>query len=191
MKKVKKLKAGRKFRKICIDKFVSECQDVFGIYITEICKMKLLSLRLKQMRYSIFQKWFAANLMIGCSKNGNNFLSKILTLPSPTTISRYLQNLHSEPGITPRNIKMLKLKVNPSNDRDMICFILLDEMTIRCGYQLDRKSGSICGFCDYGNIRSCTKADSELWQPVSLQNGNTLLDSFSHHQCHLLGCSSM
>ena len=78
----------------------------------------------------------------------------ILSLPSLSTISRYLQNITFQPGITHRNAKTIKLKVNPVSPEDNMCFILLDEMSLRRGLQFNERTGSISRFCDDGTVRN-------------------------------------
>lgn len=157
-----KRKVKRKFRRINIDEFTENYRGVLGIYLTELCRIKMTSSKMRKMRYTNFQKWLAVNVMIGCSGHGYSFLSKILSLPSLSTISRYLQNITSQPGITHRNAKTIKLKVNPASPEDTMCFILLDEMSLRRGLQFNERTGSISGFCDDGIVRNSKLASSVL-----------------------------
>lgn len=143
----------RKYRRFSIPEFCESNQHL-GRYLLEICKMKFLKSKFKLIRYTPYQKWLSANIMMGTSINGYKFISKILPLPSTATILRYIQSLRSKPGILPRNAEAVRVKVNPINDRERSIFILLDEMSLKEGFKYDIASDKIIGFTDNGKQRS-------------------------------------
>ena len=160
--RTKRHRVKRKFKKVNVDDFEDKYGDVLGPYLTELCKMKLNNQRVKQMRYSHFQKWLAVNFMVSCSINGYKFLARIFCLPSPCTISRFLENLKSQPGIIRQNVQSVKIKVNPTHERDKLCFLLMDEMSIKEGVTYDQKTGTLYGFCDTGEQRTSKLSSSVL-----------------------------
>jgi len=150
----------RSFKRFDLDKFSEENGPILGRYLLEFCRMKILKRKLKSMRYTPYQKWMAANLMVGATVNGYRMLSRLIPLPSPTTVLRSLEVFKTKAGITKRNIDLLKLKVNTDNKENKPVFIIIDEMSLRTGLKYDQKSGSIYGYQDDGTTRKRTLANS-------------------------------
>jgi len=152
----------RQYKRFSIDTFTKDYGDLLGPYLTELCKMQLLRRKQKSPRYTPFQKWIATNILVSTSISGYRLLSTMFALPSSTTIIRSLRKFKTPPGINDKNLEMLKLKVNPTSDRERYMFILIDEMSIRVGLGYDQSSGSVFGFSDNGQSRSNKLATSAL-----------------------------
>lgn len=86
-----------------------------------------------QMRFAV--GWKGYKYLVNRSKN---------TLPSYPTICRYLQKLPFSPGILCDFLPYLKQKIK--NDGDENCLVVLDEMEITKGIELDKSSGSFYGY---------------------------------------------
>jgi len=122
--------------------------------------MQLTRRKSKQLRYTDFQKFLAANVLIGASEDGYKFLRNILPLPSKETVMRVLRKLKTLPGIAKKNAQMIKIKVNPQNEGDKFVFLLFDEMSIRKGLAYDIPSDKIFGYQDNGSNRIQSFASS-------------------------------
>ena len=150
------------YKRFNVDKFSDEHGEILGPYLTEMCRMKFLSQKMKRMRYTPYQIWFASNLMLGTSSKSYKFLRHILPLPSHETVMRTLRKLQSSPGISEKNANLLKTKVNPRKESDNFVFLLMDEMSIRKGLSLHQSSGTIHGFADNGKMRERKLTTSAL-----------------------------
>ena len=123
---------------------------VLGNTLTELCKMQMVSKKLKCMRYSTIQKWLTANILIGSGKTGYRLFQQTTQLPPVSTVFRLLRKYRTSPGLKKDADSLLKLKVKPQSLKDQMCFLQFDEMSLRCGLNYDKKTGSIVGFQDDG-----------------------------------------
>lgn len=129
-----------------------------GIYLSEFVKQKI---RGKQ-RYSPFNKWIAVNILVACGVPGYNFIRQLLPIPSLSTIQNLLKLYKMAPGVNEQNVKMLKLKVNPKNDKERIAYLLMDEVSLRKGLVYDQRHDLISGFEDDGVTRKNKLVKSAL-----------------------------
>lgn len=91
------------------------------------------------------------------------FLRSIYTLPSVSTLNRFVAHVTLKPGINPGIMKNLKYKVQSMLPVDRKCILLIDEMSIKSGLTYKRKFQSISGFVDLGNkSQSPIQANSAL-----------------------------
>lgn len=141
------------YKRLSIDKFEQTYSHILGKYTTELCKIQFAKKKLKSMRYSPYQKWMATNLLVGSSKIGYSILKQMFALPSHSTLLRYLKRFNSTPGIHVTNGTLVKMKVNPTSEKEKWCMLLVDEMSLRIGLSYDEKTGSLIGYEDDG----CTK----------------------------------
>ena len=163
---VRKRKASKRLKsytRLNIDGFFDEFCSHLGASLAEICRMKLLHNKFKKYKYSSYQKFVSANLLVGTSSSGYNFLgNSIMSLPSPLTIRRTLRKVSQTPGIKEKNGISLKVKVNPRCFSDRQTFLLMDEISLRKGFAYDRKSDLIFGFTDDGHNRTSNIASSAM-----------------------------
>ena len=147
---------------INIDKFGDEYGSLLGPYLTELCKMKILSHKMKKQQYSVFQKWLCTNIYVAGGKTGYLLFQKLFKLPGLSTIRRFLLKLKSGPGVNKMNARMLYVKVAAKNEHEKMCWLLLDEMSLRPGLYFNSRTDSITGFSDDGLVRSKDLATSSL-----------------------------
>lgn len=100
--------------------------------------------------------------MVGSSNVRYSVISRILPLPCKRTIQNLLQQFKSQPGDFKKNAAALKLKINPNNVHENICFLLIDEMSLRKGLKYDSTTGSIWGYEDCGRKRTSKIVNSAL-----------------------------
>jgi hypothetical protein len=86
----------------------------------------------------------------------------MLPLPCLTTVRSAMEKIQRQPGIHKSNLKIIKTKLNLTKPTDKLCFILIDEMSIRQNIAFDSKNGSFIGFEDDGNIRTTKQATLSL-----------------------------
>ena len=73
--------------------------------------MDLMKKKLKNPKYSQYQKWISVNFMVASTNTGYSILSKMLPLPSIKTCMRELQKFKSSPGISSNNARLMRLKL--------------------------------------------------------------------------------
>ena len=147
---------------INVDDFEDKYSPALGFCLTELCKMKMLSHKYKEMKYTHTQRWLSTNLYVSCGKKGYETLRTLMKLPAPSTIVKYLANLKGGPGVSRLNAHRLHVKVSPKRDHEKMCWLLLDEMTLKPSLNYDSKTDSIVGFADDGTTRSPTLAKNAL-----------------------------
>jgi hypothetical protein len=91
------------------------------------------------------------------------YLSDIFNLPSKTSLKNWLKNLSSSPGFLPETFNALEQRMKFMSERDKVCALLFDEITLKKNLQYDRYRDSIVGFEDFAHIgRSDKYAGSAL-----------------------------
>ena len=80
------------------------------------------------------------------------FCCRLFTLPSISSLQKWLQSVEIHPGFSDTILNVMKHKVSTMNDRDKLCVITFDEMSLRTGLSYDISSDSIEGFEDYGML---------------------------------------
>jgi len=78
------------------------------------------------------------------------FLSRIIALPSKTSLCMWLHSLSCEPGFSGEIFVALKHKLQAFSDRDKVCALMIDEMSLKSGLHYDSGIDTIIGFEDYG-----------------------------------------
>lgn len=129
-----------------------------GPFLSEFVMLKLNN----KKRYSERQKAIAVNLLLSCGKIGYTFLRQMLPLPCLTTIRTAIGNIQCQPGIHTSNLQIIKIKHNLIEPNDRLCFILLDEMSLKKNISFDQKNGSYIGYEDDGYERSIKPATLSL-----------------------------
>nr|CAH7716790.1 unnamed protein product [Callosobruchus chinensis] len=77
------------------------------------------------------------------------------SLPHPSTISKWYQSIDGSPGFTSEALNALKAKKSASEHEDILCNLVLDEMSIR--EQVEWTGTKFTGYIDIG-----TKFDSDV-----------------------------
>ena len=80
------------------------------------------------------------------------FVSVFFVLPSKRTLQIWLANLEIKPGFTDSVFSLLQKKVNSMDERDRVCVLLLDEMSLKSGLSYNTSKDVIIGFEDYGHL---------------------------------------
>ena len=110
------------------------------------------SKNISRSKYPEVLKAFAATLQFYSTK-AYNYVRRTfhLALPHPSTIRRWYQTINGKPGFTQEAFHALSMKVQDAakgND-DVICGLVIDEMTIRKHLEWD--GDRYIGFTDIGN----------------------------------------
>lgn len=88
----------------------------------------------------------ALQIKFSCGTSGYETLRKLgYPLPTNRTLARRLQGLKFLPGILTDVIDLLKTKAEGMQDIEKDCVLLLDEMEIAKGYELDRAEDVVLG----------------------------------------------
>lgn len=144
------------------DDYLKSGKRFLGPYLHELCKMRFNQIRSKRPAYSFFQKWMCVNVLLSSSAAGYASLRKIFPYASLSTIMKFLKKYKANPGISDFTTKALQVKVNATEPNDKLCFLLLDEMSLRSGLAYDESKDLIQGFTDDGVQRSGNLVKSAL-----------------------------
>jgi hypothetical protein len=112
-------------------------------------QLKLAKKSPKGRRYSDYAKLLALNLYSHGPKS-YRFLSNMFTLPTKSTLSLWLQSMQVRPGISDELLHATSIRVNTLQDRDRVCALMIDEMSIKTSSCYDKQSDVIFGFHDCG-----------------------------------------
>lgn len=90
-------------------------------------------------------------------------LSKLFVLPSATTLKYLLRTISLQPGINKFIFEHLRQHIARMNDeRDKLCVLMWDEMSLEANLQYDQSNDKIIGFEDWGHRRTSLLADHVL-----------------------------
>ena len=124
-------------------------KQLFAFYVRQA---RLMSVRKKfGHRFSATDKNFALSLYF-CGPKAYAFCQRFFNLPSKRTLQLWLAKLNIKPGFSNSVISLLKKKVLSMADRDKICVLLLDEMSLKSALSYDAANDVIVGFEDYGHL---------------------------------------
>lgn len=124
-------------------------------------QLKLSSRKKKGMRWSQEMKDFTLGLMYH-GPRCYRYLSKLIPLPSISTINRYQSVLHLKPGIH-EHVKLgLKDIVTTWSQNKKICTLVIDGMSIKRHLEYDSKRDFVSGFTDDGLNRSSKPANQGI-----------------------------
>ena len=111
------------------------------------------SLRKNAKGTSYSEKWILLCLLFHMrSPKGYDFIlnNKILPLPSPSTIRRYLSCIESCCGFDSSFFEMFKTKMLDRNENERHGIILIDEMVTRESVYIKSKNLTFTGLVDFG-----------------------------------------
>ena len=80
---------------------------------------------------------------------------------------RCLEKNTSRTGIHKTSGTLLKMKVNPTCERDKWCMLLIDEISLRTGLMINEKTGSLVAYEDDGQLKEQRFVSSVLCIMVS------------------------
>ena len=86
--------------------------------------------------------------------SGYKFMRKILPIPAISTILRLLRSYKTSPGVNLPNIQAMRAKLHLSSTTDKLCWILMDEMSLRKGLRFDPARDKIWRYQDDGENRT-------------------------------------
>ncbi|XP_036139614.1 uncharacterized protein LOC118648110 isoform X2 [Monomorium pharaonis] len=115
----------------------------------------------KGRRFTIDEKILALSLY---KQSGSCYklLSKLFVLPSATTLKCLLRTISLQPGINKFIFEHLQQHVAEMNERDKLCILMWDEMSLEANLQYDQLDDKIIGFEDWGHRRTSLIADHVL-----------------------------
>ncbi|XP_064465409.1 uncharacterized protein LOC135376898 [Ornithodoros turicata] len=90
------------------------------------------------------------------------YLSKVLALPSESSLRSWLKDIAVEPGVMPSVLQGLKTRLQGLPPKDRTCTMIFDEMSIKEHLQYDSGSDVVYGFVDTGKERNSEMAKSAL-----------------------------
>lgn len=107
-------------------------------------------MRARGRRYTLEDKVLALTLYKH-SGASYRFMTKIFALPSRTTLTKLLNKISINPGFNEEMFTLLKSEVqNFQHPLDKVCILAFDEMSIQPSLAVNKKTGSIIGFEDFG-----------------------------------------
>lgn len=109
-------------------------------------------------RYSEKMRKFASTLHYHSPK-AYAYLATIFPMPSIQTLRTWLKVVDGWPGFTHEAIEHLKKTHENTSERERLCSIMLDGMSIRKKIDLDSKSGRLIGYVDFGGGQSPEDTD--------------------------------
>jgi len=110
----------------CVSKYFTG--DSLKFFISQL---RLSACRPKGRRYSVDIKLLALSLH-NFGARSYRFLSRIIALPSKTSLCLWLHSLSCEPGFTGEIFMALQHKLKAFSDRDKVCALMIDEMSLNC-----------------------------------------------------------
>ena len=81
-----KLQSSFNPKKFPIEKFCEQYYELLGPFMTELVRMQLLQRKMKKVKYSSDQLWLGCSIMQGVIDYGYEYLTKMLPIPSKSTV---------------------------------------------------------------------------------------------------------
>lgn len=111
-----------------------------------------------QRRYSEKMRKFATTLYYQ-SPRAYEYVASIFPMPSRQTIRTWLKVIDAWPGFTSEALNHLKTSFQSKNEREQLCCLMLDGMSIRKRCEMDTKTGRLIGYVDLGNSQNPLDTD--------------------------------
>lgn len=121
----------------------------------------------KGRRFSKEIKEFALSLYFHGPKAYRQ-ISKVLCLPHPRSLRKWLAEVPMTPGIIPGVLSALKDAVKDWPIKNRVCVIMFDEMSLKQNLQYDAKNDVVIGYSDDGTERTAGVANTAF---VALLSG--------------------
>ncbi len=78
------------------------------------------------------------------------YLSEIFVLPSKVSLTKWLRNVRSSPGFNEETFTALKERMKFMPERDKVCSLMIDEISLKKNLQYDSQNDVIVGYEDFG-----------------------------------------
>ncbi len=91
------------------------------------------------------------------SPRAYQFCSRIFTLPSVSSLRKWLSNVEVRPGFPPKVFELLRDKVAVMTEKNKLCVITFDEMSLRAGLSYNITEDAVEGFEDFGSLGKTSK----------------------------------
>lgn len=78
------------------------------------------------------------------------YLAEIFVLPSKISLNKWLRNVRSSPGFNEESFSALSERMKFMPERDRVCCLMVDEISLKQNLQYDQYSDVIVGFEDLG-----------------------------------------
>lgn len=105
------------------------------------------------------------------SPKAYNFCAFGLGLPSPRTVQRMTEKWDFEPGLNPRLFNILKKLLSMMSEKDRICTLSIDEMSIKSHFNYDRSKYKIVGLEDLGKEEDQKRNIAATYATVIMAHG--------------------
>ena len=107
--------------------------------------------RLKGRRHTKKAKLFAFALHYQ-SPSAYKFCRKMFALPCERSLRRWLEKVRVQPGFNNTSFEILQQKAKTMSERDTVCVLTLDEMSLKSGLYYDLQKDIIEGMEDFGSL---------------------------------------
>lgn len=127
-----------------------------------------LQMQIKATKYAPKDKYFTLDEKIAAlsimkqSSKCYQYLTQVFNLPSIRTLQSILQKVNIHPGPINFMNQHLKKQIGLMKERDKVCFLMWDEMSLQLHVDYDATKKHILGFEDFGKKRSARFADHAL-----------------------------
>ena len=91
------------------------------------------------------------------SPRAYQFCLRILTLPSVSSLRKWLSNVEVRPGFPRKVFELLRDKVAGMTEKNKLCVITFDEMSLRAGLSYNITEDVVEGFEDFGSLGKTSK----------------------------------
>lgn len=109
-------------------------------------------------RYCNETKKFAITLHY-YSPRAYKYIAKMFPMPAVDTLREWVKGVGGWPGFTQEVLDHLKAKHRESESREKLCSIMLDGMSIRKNCEMDKASGRLIGYVDFGESHTPRETD--------------------------------
>lgn len=140
-------------------KFASRMTSAAAIFTN--LQLRATNTKARGRRFSLDEKLLSLSLYKQSAKSYRT-LAKLFTLPSRKTLTNLLSKIPVNPGIDQTLMKVLKNSVIKLTEKQKLCAILFDEISLDPNLTYDHNSGMITGFEDNGIGRTRKFADHSL-----------------------------
>lgn len=100
-------------------------------------------------RYNVSDKRFALSLFYASPK-AYKVCSKLFCLPSVSMLKVWLRRISLTTGFSDNVFQMLHRKAEVMTEMNRICCLVLDEISLKCGFKYSKQEDKVMGFEDFG-----------------------------------------
>lgn len=157
---IKSLSRGKKLEHIISE--LSEFLDGVQLQFV-VAQLRSAKIAKRRRRWSDADKLLALSILYQSSK-AYKFLAKIFHLPARSSLRKWIKLFETSAGFHDHVFSVLAHKLAAMRERDRLCVITFDEMSVKVGLKYIDSCDHITGFEDYGHPVGKTKnaADQAL-----------------------------